>query len=126
MIYQDEEELQESLSYWQDVLRLRDWIIKARIVRRWEIRDGCVGQADWQLESKMASIKILDSVDYEPIFMIPIDQEHCLVHELLHLHFAPFTHLIPKDSIEYAFMELAIDTLSDSLVKIKRKGGKPE
>jgi len=123
MIFESQEELEESLRYWQEQLRLRDWIIKARIARKWEMRENCVGQVDWQLESKMASIKILDSVDYEPDFMVPLDQEHSLVHELIHLHFAPFNHKISSDSLEHAFMELAIDILSASLVKVRREGG---
>lgn len=51
--------------------------------------DGCNGECEWQLKTKIATIRILDPIDYPENLIIEQDMEKTLVHELLHLHFAP-------------------------------------
>lgn len=82
--FADDKTLQAYLKYWQRVLHLEDWYIKASLVD--ELRDengeDLAGQNIASVTTKEALIKI-STVDYKDAYM-----KHCeeltLVHELLH------------------------------------------
>jgi hypothetical protein len=57
----------------------------------------------------------LDSVDYPLDCMVPQDMENALVHELLHLHFAPL-----EDSSGNLFTEQAIESIAPGLITALR------
>jgi hypothetical protein len=110
-------QLQEKLSYWQKRLRLQDWLIDARIVRQMDMMgQDCQGECNYNLLKKMAVINVLDHCDYQPNEIFPQDMEWCLVHELLHLHFAPL-HIENENEAE----EQAIDLISQALVGTLRE-----
>lgn len=115
------EQLQQKCTEWQQRLRLQDWEVQIVIRRE---RDFAVanrsGEVDWTLSKKMAVIRILDQADYGPGIMVPQDMENDLVHELLHLLFAPFSGKLDEDSLEYTTMEQAINTLSAAMVELER------
>lgn len=119
-----ENQLQERLAYWQKQLRLEDWEIEVNIRRGRDMLEGCSASVNWELGKKMASISILDQIDYPPDAMGDRDMENDLVHELLHLHFAPISEHFGETnkSFYYMFEEQAINCLADSLVRIERKG----
>lgn len=120
MIYENDYELNLACQEWQDILRLRDWEIKCFIKRAADMMlENSQGAIDWVLQSKQANIHILSPIDY-PSETWAQDMEKTLVHELIHLHYAPFTNDINRDSIEHAFMEQSIDLLAVSLVNLKR------
>ncbi|MBD8007456.1 hypothetical protein [Bacillus norwichensis] len=111
-------QLEQKLKEWQQRLRLQDWIIKVGIVRE---KQFCVAdraaEVVWTLEKKMASIRILDPLDYPEDCMEPQDMESSLVHELLHLHLAPLRyHFGDKSEIYDTFEEQAIESIAYSLV----------
>lgn len=62
---------------------------------------------------------VLDPVDYPPDIITPYELEETLVHELLHLHFAPF--MSEHDTLERTLQEQAIDAIAKALVS--RYGG---
>lgn len=104
---------------WQEILRLQDWDVKTGIFRSRDMTLGGEGECEWNLERKMASIRLMNPIDYPEGAMIPMDMENTLVHELLHLHFAPF--FSEDKSIE---QEQAINAITDGLVKLSRKVNK--
>jgi len=115
------EQLQEKLIEWQKALRLQDWIIEAKIVRGRDMNVECVAQVNWVLSKKMATISILDPIDYPPDCMAERDMENDLVHELLHLHLAPINdHFSKDDSIYTMFEEQAIESIASGLIHMAR------
>ena len=115
------EELDALLAEWQRRLRLRDWDVRIKCVRGYDISlPGTDGTCTWQLETKRAIVEILDPMDYPPSrFGYDQDVERTLVHELLHLHFAPFA--ATDDRLADAAQEQAIDLIAAALVSAKRE-----
>lgn len=115
------EELQSSLEVWQQRLRLQDWIIKARVARGKEFSDdNRQGEVSWILTKKMATILILDPIDYPPDAMLSQDMENCLVHELLHLHFAPISESESGGLLNVA-VEQAIESITSGIMSSIRR-----
>lgn len=121
MIYENSEKLMDACKEWQKVLRLQDWTISASIERGRDISMADVqGECNWTIQSKMAKIKVLDATDYEDSLMVEQDMEKTLVHELLHLHAAPFDNFA-YNSLENTSLEQAIDAIANALVNTKRE-----
>jgi hypothetical protein len=121
VIFKNDEELQTKCEKWQKKLRLQDWIVKPKLTRGRDMRvENRQGECVWQLKSKIASIRILDAVDYPDDVIIEQDMEKTLVHELLHLHFAPLYANTEDASINDA-QEQAIDCIAYSLVDLYRE-----
>lgn len=114
-----EKELQKLCREWQKRLRLQDWDVKVFVKRESQfINENAAGECSWQLAKKLAVIRILDPIDYGSNLAWPQDQEATLVHELLHLHFAPFA--AKDDTPEDTAQEQAIDLIARALVELKR------
>ena len=114
-------ELRKQLVYWQKALYLQDWNVDLRIVRQWEMGDFVtLAQCQWFLTRKDAIIQVLAPADLEGVSRRFINGEECdydisLVHELLHLHFAPFHR--DEDDIGH---EQAINAISRAMVNVWR------
>jgi hypothetical protein len=118
-----EKQLQERCTYWQKVLRLQDWEVFVFVSReRNFLSPKSQGECEWVIGTKHASIRILDPADYPPNESFPQDMERILVHELLHLHFAPFDNS-EVGSMEDNAQEQAIESIASGLVLLERKGG---
>ncbi|WP_153017279.1 hypothetical protein [Alkalihalobacillus trypoxylicola] len=116
----NDEQLQEKLTFWQKKLRLQDWIIEVRVARASEIERNRAAEVSWVLPKKMASICILDQEDYPRGLMGERDMENDLVHELLHLHFAPI-HDFNSDNEHYEiYEEQAIESITYGLIALER------
>ena len=115
------QELQNQLKFWQDALFLRDWTVELRVVRQWEMSDtGTLAQCEWYLQRRDAIIKVLHPDDLPGIQHRFLNGEECdydvsIVHELLHLHFAPF-HTTEDETSH----EQAINAISRGVVKVWR------
>lgn len=107
---------------WQGVLRLQDWDVRAAIVRARDMElERVGGECIWVLEKREAAVHLLDPVDWHPDDP-PQDIEKDLVHELQHLHFAPFMSR-DKDSLTAKTQEQAIESIAKALMTLKRAGG---
>ena len=112
-------ELHKQLIYWQKVLYLQDWTIGIKICRQWEMSDtDTLAQCQWFLQRKDAIISVLSPHDLlglknRFLFGEEADYDISLVHELLHLHFAPFQREGDEVSVEQA-----INGISRGLVKV--------
>ena len=111
-------ELDNLVSYWQGMLRLRDWDVKINLVRGRDLDQNTGGNCEWVLKRRTALIKILDPIDYPPEIQWPQDIEETIVHELLHLHFAPFDHT--TDDADDIAREQAISMIASGFVGLRR------
>lgn len=115
--------LEALCAQWQKILRLQDWNVTVRLVRRYDMNDSDAwGECDWNLGQKTATIRVLDPQDVKPT--TPYDPESVLVHELVHLHVAPFRPA--SGSMEERLMEQAINCLEGALISLSRGGGAPD
>lgn len=116
-----QKQLEVLLAEWQAALRLLDWTISARFVRDGELDGGAIAQCKCTIERKIATIKILRPGRGPDDSPHPRDPESDLIHELLHVHFAPFE---PQswESPKGVAMEQAIDLIAEALVRLKRAG----
>lgn len=118
-----EEQLVEKCAEWQEILKLQEWqvaISKAH-PHQFGLKEN-QGECSWVLKKKMALIKILHEDDY-PDTPFKQDMEVTLVHELLHLHYAPFDET-KSGSLEEIALEQSIHLISKALVSLKRGGCK--
>lgn len=112
-------------SWYQGMLRLRDWSVAVEISTKAQMRTGVQAQIDWNLLRKTAVIRLLRASDYRRMYepkLGPQDMELDIVHELCHLHLAPLD--VKPDTPEDVAQEQAIEALSAayvSLVRAKRK-----
>lgn len=113
------DELRQLCAEWQKILRLQDWDVVVQVSRRDDTFGHTnTGQVRYQLGLKQALIKIIDPIDYPTNVIYPQDMETTLVHELLHLHFAPFD--ADDDTPAGTAQEQAIEAIAKGLVSLKR------
>ncbi|MCD7811969.1 MAG: hypothetical protein LUG91_09030 [Ruminococcus sp.] len=121
--FADDKALQNSLRYWQKMLHLEDWYIKAVLVDKLTDDDGAElsGQNIMTLENKEAFIKISRTAGEKPEAYMKHCDELTLVHELLHCSIV----LMEKDSptLEAASFALAehqkIETLAKAFIMVR-------
>ncbi|RJG26699.1 hypothetical protein [Paenibacillus thiaminolyticus] len=120
------DELRAKCAEWQKVLRLQDWIVGVEICREREMHEqNRNAEIDAVLPKRMASIRILDPVDYPPDSAEPQDMELSLVHELLHIHLFPL-FADREEEMRLVAEEQAIEAISRGLIALARRGGEQE
>ena len=115
------EELHKDLEFWKPILGVQDWEVVLKKVRHDQLDKESQGNVSIQAYSKKAVIRLLDEIDVTSEWDFPIDHEKTLVHELLHLHFAPFN--IKSDTPEEMYEEQAVHKLAKGLVTLRRMIG---
>ena len=110
-----QEELAGLCVTWQARLRLQDWQVQIRFARAAELGGEVQGDCDWCLPKKAALIRILTPADYPENCPWPQDVELTVVHELLHLHGAPFDQFEHRSADDNA-LEVMIDSTAQALV----------
>jgi hypothetical protein len=120
------EALRDRCRYWQKVLRLQDWDVLVEYKRHVELSESArCAETEYMWTLKCAKIALIDPVDRDSLtWFKPVDSETSLVHELIHLHFAPFE--AAKGSDQLADQELAIEMIAEALVKLDRDRFGPE
>jgi hypothetical protein len=104
---------------WQMVLRLQDWKVLIELSREKEMKSpSCHGLCWYHDEHKRAKIWIRHPLDYQDPGDFPMDIECTVVHELLHLHFAPFYD--KEEGARQTAQEMAIEMVAHGLVNLKR------
>jgi hypothetical protein len=103
---------------WQRTLRLLDWRIQARYVADLSTQRGPVHGLCWPVaDSKTAQIAIRDP--QTPIGDADPSVEETVIHELIHLHFAPLAENTPAG---ITAEEQAVWALTEALAKPKNAG----
>ena len=106
---------------WIHRLRLLDWDVKWRIVRKDELGDDHSGRCDSVLMKKMASIRILHPDDASTEWVEQYDLELTIVHELLHLHLDGWAQLIGEGDQGVVLLEQTVHALSSVLLAADRR-----
>jgi hypothetical protein len=79
-------DLRKTLDIWQHKLKLNHWSIALQVVGDGALGGTSMGDIQWDVARKCASIRILREEDYDlPIHMARLDQQATIVHELVHL-----------------------------------------
>jgi hypothetical protein len=79
-------DLRRTLDVWQQKLKLNHWNIALQVVDDSALGGASMGDIQWDLARKSASIRILREEDYDlPPHMARLDQQATVVHELVHL-----------------------------------------
>lgn len=116
------EEAKDRLAYWQKSLNLQQWNVNLLICRGngLDIPEGTQGECFWTIKRLEATIKLLDPIDFPKTSRhFPQDHEVTLVHELLHLHAAPFDSF-KTDGPEDVQVEQMVQSLAKALVRENR------
>ncbi len=111
-----QKKLEALLVEWQAILRLNDWDVKASMVDAIRM-PRARGDCSYVLETKTAEIRVRKPINDGPW---PADPEEAFVHELLHLHFAPF-EAADDGSPQSVSQEQAINLIALALVTLKRR-----
>jgi hypothetical protein len=105
---------------WQARLGLSDWKIETKIVRLSHLPKGTVANIHWSLPRKVATIRVLHSIDSNvPRHEIARDTELSVVHELVHLSMAK----LPLDANNTELEEEAVKKLSVALMALDKGEG---
>src|SRR5205814_3856949 len=80
----------EKLWFWQRHLSLEQWNVSVVFARTSDLKPKTLGNIHWDNDKKTAIIRVLDMADYRMPFREMLDDmEFTVVHELVHLEFAP-------------------------------------
>ncbi|MEH2384915.1 MAG: hypothetical protein V7K14_03790 [Nostoc sp.] len=112
---------QQSCQEWQQRLGLLDWDVSVKIVSSEEIEEDAEGRVTWVINKKTADIKLIKPEGHPFDALRPYDMEETLVHELLHLHFAPFNI---DTGLKAISQEQAINAIAKALVSPKNTTSK--
>lgn len=80
--------LEKLLKYWQKRLKLEHWAIRIKLLNR--LDGDREGWCHYQLDYLSAEIHIVDPKAHFGPNKETYNVEHTLLHELMHLHIAPF------------------------------------
>jgi hypothetical protein len=111
----------ERLWLWQKRLNLQDWNIAVVMSRSTELKPKTLGNIHWDLEKKTATIRVLDPADYRlPFKEMLQDMEFTVVHELIHLNFAPVVSEFSRSEANRREEEHSVNHIADALLKLDR------
>lgn len=104
---------------WATLLRLEDWDIEIEVVRAKELGgEKCLGDCDFWMPKMVAKVRVADPETVDEECLGRTDVETVLVHEILHVRFAPYS---PEEGTEaHRDFEVAIHRVSEALVHLKR------
>jgi hypothetical protein len=111
------------IDVWKTRLGLNDWSISVRIVPKSELPENRSGMCRAIVKKKSAEIILLDPRDADESWLNQYDLELTLVHELLHIHFVPWSLLYPEGDQAELFLEQTVHVLSTTLVQAARLEG---
>jgi len=111
----------QRLDYWQKKLNLQDWHIAVALTPVSGLRQQTLGNVQWDLEKKTATIHVLDPADYHmPWQPMLLDMEFTVVHELIHLELAPILTDVKRSDANRRQEEFAVNHLAEALLQLDR------
>ncbi len=108
---------------WIPRLRLQDWEITWKIVRKEDLPENKSGQCETVVPKKIARVSILHPEDADPRWITPYDFELTIVHELIHPHLAPWQLLYDLGDQSELLLEQAVHAMSKSFIDADRGEG---
>ncbi len=122
MIFESQEQLEACVVYWQGVLRLRDWKIVARLLVDYDMRNGSLGLNHVHWPDRSCTIEVNRISEHG--LARSHDQEHTLVHEMVHLLTRPIVRRLDSTDNGGSNLdeeEVAINMITDALIALNRK-----
>ena len=111
----------ERLWVWQKRLNLQDWKISVLVSRTTDLKPKTLGNIHWDLSKKTAVIRVLDPADYQLKDREMLDDiEFTVVHELIHLGFAPVLADLQRSDANRHEEEHSVNNMADALLKLQR------
>jgi len=111
----------ERLGLWQKRLNLEAWTITVAMTRAADLKPKTLGNIHWDLEKKTAVIRVLDPADYAmPLPDLLRDMELTVVHELIHLGFAPVLADLHRTDANRQEEEHAVNHMAEALLDLER------
>lgn len=111
----------ERLWVWQKRLNLADWQVSLAMARTSDLRPRTLGNIHWDLAKKTAMIHVMDPSDYRmPFHAMLDDMEFTVVHELIHLGFAPVLADLQRTDANRREEEHAVNHMADALLTLER------
>jgi hypothetical protein len=119
LTFANQEELDATCDKWQEILRLRDWTVTAKIVPGADLPHA---EAQCHVSLPRKSVFIEVARERASWAQGEQDDEASLVHELLHCHFEPFSPQVEdgETTLERDLWEQCIDQLSIAFVNLER------
>lgn len=121
-----DERMQQLCENWREALNLKDWTVDLFVVGPGILRVGAMGDCNMVVNKKYATIRLLTAQLYPAMRAAgarleaddDFEQERCLVHELMHLHYAPLDNMIGRDSVAEVVLEQAISSVDRVIVEL--------
>jgi hypothetical protein len=109
--------INQKLQIWQERLNLKDWNIRAELVRPSALEPKTLGNIHWDTDAKRANISVLTTYEYKLPFQEMLDDmEFTVVHELVHLHLAS----LPRSDASRRVEEHAVNELARALLRLAK------
>lgn len=113
-VFENQEQLNQSLKEWQNRLFLNDWIIKAYICEPHDFKEiNVCGENEFDMTNKCCVIRILDPKYYGERIM-KYCAEKILVHELLH---CKYNWIDNNDTYEGTYLDVSEHGLLEQMAK---------
>ena len=117
------EQLKARVEYWQQQLRLKDWLIDAQIVSAEELQGmGAWAYNKMDHENRFSQIRLVDPQwahllcqNGPPLY--PYNLEETLVHEMLHIHLRGWE--AEPDTSAFEDHEFAINAIAQALMALE-------
>jgi len=112
--------VQKKLKYWQDKLKLNDWVIV--LVDDCPVNDfvgaNRQGETEYDTEHKSAVIRIIRKEEYGER-ILPFVKEQVLIHELLHIKFGLLWD--SNTELQNALLHQYIEDLAKAFYEVKNE-----
>jgi hypothetical protein len=119
-----EEFLTERLAVWRQRLRLNDWTLTIVASHPGDLKPRTLGHIHWDVEKKIASIRVLDASDYRMACPDALnDMELTVVHELVHLVLSSVSRSVEADR---GAEENTVNRIANALLDLARQSNPPE
>ena len=114
-----EEFLTARLAVWRQRLKLNDWTISIVPSHPGDLKPGMLGHIHWDLDKKIASIRVLDASDYRLACPAALnDMELTVVHELVHLVLSSVSRSVEADR---GAEEHTVNQIANALLDLDRQ-----
>lgn len=120
------DQCRDVVRWWCDRLHLSHWVVDVRFGRAGSMKGDCA-QLSFVYPRSRATVTVLDPIDHNFDDYDPIDMEHAIVHELVHLVTAAWLEWTWEDAKiamgkvdEGACIERPTESLAWTLIDLRR------